>query len=166
MKRLEIIIRDSSLKDKLLVNGKNISFEQGYESGIYLSKVDSEDEEVELSLDRFHPYLAHNWWIKEMLLFILSIFGIFGPRVGKNKKILSYIGKIPLQKDITTIRVKRVYGDKVLEVEGDEVIEMENKRYVDETLRKHRLILNLSRFLLTLFVIIICITLFVIIRIA
>lgn len=148
MKRLHLIVKSSSLLDFILINGENIRFRRNKDSKrIYEADIDTDKDELKLSLDTFNPYLQSGWWIKMMFLFIISIFGIFDKRF-RQRYIYRCGFTLHLTQDsneLTIIPCGKM--DHVLDFQGNvKVDEIENRLEIDPRVKKRKVGMFFSKF--------------------
>ena len=93
----------------------------------------------------FHPYLVEHWWIKEMILFIIGIFGIFNPHDAKSDVVFNYQSKVILTKDLTEITVRRSFSGKAIDVVGADTEDINNERIHQPEIIKRRKKLKWSK---------------------
>ena len=144
MKKLEIHVSDINLVDALLLNGENINFKK-VSKREFVATVDVKEDPV-LEMDNYHPLLVQNWWIKEMILFMVGIFGIFCPHYVKNDNIYHYKSVLKLENDFTSIKVRKSFENKAIDVQGCLTIDEQNERVKEPLIEKHRKTLWLSKF--------------------
>ena len=144
MKKVEIVIYDRFLLERLRLNGKPIPFEK-IEKRKFLATIETEEDTLDLSMLAFHPYLVEHWWIKEMILFIVGIFGIFNPHDAKNSVVFNYQSKVFLTKEYTQLTIRRSFSDKAIDVIGAESEDVNNVRMHQPEIIKRRKILKWSK---------------------
>ena len=153
-KIIKFVLHNSSLEEYLLIDNHNLVFKKNKEEGKKTSRVayyQTEEDEVVISYDNFHPYFAKAWWIKEMLFFIISIFGIFDSRKHKSRRnYIHYEAKVRLDNlKKNEIEISNSTDDtKGLEIKTDlEVDEVSNIKEKNLKLKKRKGLLNLSKIL-------------------
>lgn len=146
MKKLRLVVYDKALRDAILINHKNINFVKGDEKRSYYAVIETEKYQLDLEILPFHPYLAKRWFLKEMILFLVSIFGIFSPKALRTESVVQYKGIVYLDEEDNTLKVRRFFGeDKAFKLEGAKVTDIENKRIKNPEIGKRRKKLNLAK---------------------
>lgn len=79
MKRtVEIRLPNHIYSKYVMVDNKPILFKRDNARGrMYIATYETKSDQVEISFDTFHPLLRKGYWIKEMLMFFFSFFGLF-----------------------------------------------------------------------------------------
>ena len=144
MKKVNITVYDRFLVERLRANDKPLSFEK-VEKNKYVAEVETEEDQLQLSMFAFHHLLVEHWWIKEMILFIVGIFGIFNPHEPKNDVVFNYKSKVKLTEETTELTVRRGFVDKAIEVKGGETIDEANERVHQPLIAKRRKALKWSK---------------------
>ena len=144
MRKVEIAIFDRFLLERLRLNGEPIQFKK-VDKRKYLATIETEEDHLDLSMLQFHPYLVENWWIKEMILYVVGIFGIFNPHDAKSDTVFNYQSKIHLEKDVTELTIRRSFKEKAIEVTGAECEDIANERTQQPLIAKRRKTLKWSK---------------------
>lgn len=145
MKKLTVSIYSSELCDYLLVDGKNLSFVKDKESKRFIATYETDKDAIHVSLDQYHVYLQDGWWIKNMLIWAISFFGIFSYRHIPNY-IYNYKAQIPMNGDVSIECKWAMNFDKAIEISGAEVKESANERLKDSKIKKRKAGLGWSKF--------------------
>lgn len=144
MKHVEITVFDPFLLERLRLSNELIPFEK-VEKRKFIASIDTEQDELDLSMFVYHPYLVEHWWIQEMILFVVGIFGIFCPHEAKNNVVFNYKSKIKLTEDRANLTIRRSFKDKVIEVVGAVSEDEANERINQPLIAKRRKILKWSK---------------------
>ena len=131
MKRIvKLVTSTTVITDYVLVNGKNPTFT--YCDRLYTSTFETEREELHIKMDTFHPLLAKKWWIKEILFFLISIFGIFDTRKFKENRAYEYEAIIPLHdgENVITFNID-IYNPSSFKLVTDGEVEEKKNQMVD-----------------------------------
>ena len=155
MKKLHLTVNSASLLDFILINGENIKFKKNKDSrSLYEADIETNGNQLKLSLDTFNPYIQSKWWIKMMFLFVISIFGIFDKRF-RQRYVYHCEFNIHLDKDNSELNIiPRGKMDHVLDFKGDVVVdEISNILEKDPRIKKRKAGLFFSKFGFVLLVI-------------
>ena len=124
--------------DYILIDGKNVEFTKDKETKKYVLEYETDKDFVTIELDSFHPLLVKGWWIKAMITFFLSVFGIFETRE-KHDYVYLYKSVVKLDKVHTYINLTGSLQGKILTTESDgPVTEISNERYKDPRIKKRK----------------------------
>ena len=162
MKKVVISHRLTTIgNDYILVDGQNIPFKYDRDHRCYVGEYETSNDSVLLNLDSFHPLLMDGWWWKSMLFFVISVFGLFEPRM-KKRTVLLYEGRVELKEEGTTYITLRsgtfANPSSILAIETDGVyVEKENCSYADPIIKKRRTALVWSKIGLVVLIIAIAI---------
>ena len=95
MRKIIKLVTGSQINaEYLLIDGQNPVFE--YKDRQYIAYIETEKEKVNIKMEDFHPYFVKNWWIKEILFFMVSIFGIFDARKFTHQRRYKYEAEVTL----------------------------------------------------------------------
>ena len=164
MNKLHLTVNSDSLLDFILINGENIKFKRNKDSKrVYEADIETNGNQLKLSLDTFNPYLQSGWWIKMMFLFIISIFGIFDKRFRQRYiyhcEFVIHINNL-IDNELTIIPCGRM--DHVLDFKGNVVVdEIENRLEADKRVKHRKVGLFFSKLAFVLLIIAIVILILV-----
>ncbi len=157
MSKVTIRHRFKDLSDYILINGQNVDFILDKNTKYRVFQFETNDDHITIALDKFHPYLVKGWWIKSMLYFVVSLFGIFEPRFRRNYTY-NFETIVHLNPDETVVTFGSTLANK------DEAITMEstgeaeiinNSKHYDPRIRKRHIGLIWSKISLVLAIIVI-----------
>ena len=151
MKKINVFVHDHRLLDYILIDGKNLLFTKDKDRRMYVASMTVNRDDVTIASDTYHPYLQDGWWIKNMVIFIISFFGVFAPRY-MPRTIYHFVGQIHLEKLETNIEIKWGWTDTAFTIEGASVTIEHNEKVVDPRIRKRKKLLGWSKFLFILMV--------------
>ena len=155
MKKVILKCNSPIFVDYILVNGESVNFKKVKGSvATFTYEFETDKNEFNLSLDRFHPYLQSNWWTKMMVIKLLSVYGLFDYH-NHPKYVYHYESVVSIKDEVTELRVNAGgYQNKAALVEGNASInEIENYLEKDKRIKKRKALLALSLIAFTLVII-------------
>lgn len=115
-------------------------------------------DKVTISIENVLEVNGPCWWLMQMLFFVVSVFGIFNPRLEKLCYIISYKCTLSLHEGENTAVIKigklQDKAEVINMVTENEYIVERNECVIDEKAQKRKKILKISKILAWLLLII------------
>lgn len=156
MKTLNITLKGTSkLSPNVLVDGKFVKLKKN-QFGNYIGSIQTEKSEVDLVIQKYHELSGKLWFLMSILFFVISLFGLFDIRYGKNNYVIDSKFHIKLNEDVTnfaaTINLNNAKGAIQFETNA-EIKEELNVCFEDEVVKKRKKILLATKIVLWLMLI-------------
>ena len=156
MKTLNITLKGTSkLSPNILVDGKFVKLKKN-QFGNYVGSIETEKSEVDLTIQKYHELSGKLWFLMSMIFFILSVFGLFDKRYGKNNCVIDSKFHIKLNQDVTNFfaTINLSANNKAINFESNaEVGEELNICFEDKVVKKRKKILLATKIVLWLMLI-------------
>lgn len=156
MKTLNITLKGASkLSPNVLVDGEFVKLKKN-QFGNYIASIETEKSEVDLVIQKYHELSGNLWFLMSVLFFVISLFGLFDIRYGKNNCVIDSKFHIKLNEDVThfvaTMDLNKV-GSAITFESNAEINEELNVCFEDEVVKKRKKILLATKIILWLLLI-------------
>ena len=156
MNTIKVAVSSKNLASYVLVNDKAPKFRKDKEIGLLVAEVECEGDTADIKLEPFHHLLAPGWWIMNLFLFIVTVFGIFQSRSYFKKFVPQYHSIVHLGHGENLVKIseedeneeKVIRIDKESEMKVDELI---NYKDYDKRIKKRRGLMVLTDILFSVF---------------
>lgn len=154
--KLKFVGINSNFRPVIKVDGQIIKAKKN-EFGSYETDYNTDNDNVEISIERNLELNAKLWWLYVIISFIISIFGLFEPPYDKRCIVIDCKFNVKLN-DTNEIKLKfntMNSQGKAVEIETqNQVDEIKNEYYVDKKAKTKRNIITLIKILIWIVLII------------
>lgn len=151
MKELNLKIKGTKkINPTIEVDGKIVKLKKN-SFGNYEGKVQVQNDQVNIKVYRYLELNSKFWFLKSLLYFIVSIFGIFDSIKEKKCIVIDFCAKLNMQNiDNATLELNAnnltTQGQAFKIISNCELEEISNGYYVDTKANKRRKFLNVVKF--------------------
>lgn len=153
------------IRPKIQIDGQEMKYNRKKHEAIQIAH-ETDKSQVLLEISNILEINGPLWFIMQMLFFVVSVFGIFNPRLEKQCFLVSYKAKINLQEGENKVVLKfnqlAVNSPAISVINEASVEVMENNCVLDKKAKKRKKILTLSYVLSYLLALVLTIMLIVV----